>query len=96
MALMIPSTVGMLLFGVLVGLCYALMGWELRRKGRRTQYLSLSFDPRVRIRIARVVFEKYRQLMCEEGRIDWLPRLVWVSAALTVLFLILFVLALLT
>lgn len=88
-------TIGMLLFAGLAGLCYALMGFELSRKGRPTQYLSLSFDPRVRMGIAREVFEGYRQLKQDEGKAALLPGLVWASVALAILFLALYVMALL-
>lgn len=93
MSLMVLSTVGMLVFGGLAGVCYALMGWELGRKGRRTKYLSLSFDPRVRIRIGRVVFENYRQLKQSEGQPAVLPWLVWTSVVLSVAFMGLYVVA---
>ena len=89
-------TIGMVLFAGLAGLCYALMGFQLGRKGRPAQYLSLSFDSRVRIGIAREVFESYRQLKRDEGKAALLPALVWVSVAFAILFLALYVIALLT
>jgi hypothetical protein len=89
-------TIGMLVFVTLAGLSFDLMGLELDRKGRPTGYLSLSFDPRERIRIAKAVFGHYRQLKRDENRIALLPGLVWVSLALSILFLMLYVLALLT
>jgi hypothetical protein len=89
-------TFGMLFFGVFAGVCFALMGFELNRKGRPTQYLSLSFDPRVRIHVARTVFENYRQLKRDENRSAVLPWLVWASLALFILFVMLYVIALLT
>jgi len=89
-------TLGMLFFGILAGVCFVLMGLELNHKGRPTEYLSLSFDPRERIRIAKSVFEGYRQLKRDENKVALLPGLVWASLALSILFLMLYVIALLT
>ena len=88
-------TVGMLCFAATAGVCFVLMGWELNRKGRPTQYLSLSFNLKERIRIAKTVFQNYRQLKRDESRIALLPWLVWASVALSALFVMLFVIVLL-
>jgi len=71
------------------GLLYVLMALDLRRKGRATKFLSLSFDPRGRFGIVRQVFRNYRQLKQDENKVALLPRLFWTSLGLSVLFIVL-------
>ena len=74
-----------LVFVTLPGLCFVLMGLELKRKGRPTQFISLSFNPATRIRVANEVFKEYRQLRQDENRVILLPRIIWTSLALAIL-----------
>lgn len=82
-------TLLLLFFLMMTGTLYVLMALELERKGRPTKFLSLRFDPRVRIGIVRTVFRNYRKLKEDENRFALLPRLFWVSLALCILFVIL-------
>jgi hypothetical protein len=75
------AALGVLLCAMAGG-CFVLMGLELRRRGRFTPFLSLSFDPRVRIALAWRVFSEYRQLKQDHNETPILPYLVWAAVAL--------------
>ncbi|MFQ6133746.1 MAG: hypothetical protein ACE5R4_17020 [Armatimonadota bacterium] len=71
-------------FCAMAGGSFVLMGLELRRRGRPTQFLSLSFSPRERIRVAAGVFDEYRRLKQDHNETPILPYLVWTAVALVV------------
>lgn len=87
--LLTVSTFLFLFFLMTTGTLYVLMALELKRKGRPTKFLSLSFDLRARMGIVREVFRNYRKLKEDEDRFALLPRLFWVSLALSILFVVL-------
>jgi len=75
------------LFCCLAGGTFVAMGLELNRKGRPTRFLSFSFDPRERLRVARGVFTAYHQLKQDEGRPAVLPVILWLAVGLVIVFL---------
>ena len=68
----------------LSGTVFVLMGLALRRAGRPRQFLSLSFNPAERLRIARRVIEGYLDLKRERGTFPILYYLLCVCIGLAV------------
>ena len=69
------------------GTCFVLIGLELKRKGRPTPFLTVTLNLRKRIDMYKQVLTNYRELKHEEGGPILLPKLMWVSVLVCVMFL---------
>lgn len=71
------------------GTCFVLIGLELKRKGRPTPFLTVTLNVRKKIDMYKQVLTSYRELKQDEGQPAVLPRVMWMSVVLCILFTVL-------
>ena len=69
---------------IAAGVCFVLVGLELKRKSRPTPFLTVTLNVRKKIDMYKQVLSNYRELKQDEGRPAVLPKVMWTSDRLPV------------